>query len=175
MTTPNDPKYRVTTLSGGNDSTRRDSLLGDGPLNVEPAHFLVTSLPTETPRVAAGVHRTTQQICEHVMTPSLIIDAALIALHGAWVIKPSRIARFFHEADGTGSLTWVARADPQALAVFIYDEVRPTMTAGQLDLDMSHVVVYGAAALSGTLHDFVFSSLFRQATTHLMLSSSGGP
>ena len=163
MTTPNDPKYRVTTLSGGNDSTRRDSLLGDGPLNVEPAHFLVTSLPTETPRVAAGVHRTTQQICEHVMTPSLIIDAALIALHGAWVIKPSRIARFFHEADGTGSLTWVARADPQALAVFIYDEVRPTMTAGQLDLDMSHVVVYGAAALSGTLHDFVFSSLFRQA------------
>ena len=101
-------KYRFDHTVSGSATARRDSLLKEGPLNVNAEHWMAKVLPQEAPHHSGSTHRTSYRMMEAVLGPALLIDDDLLSSHLAWVILLDFAAAFLTKLDGTGKLQWGA-------------------------------------------------------------------
>ena len=88
-----DPRAKLGYTAGANPAGRTATLVGDGPLAVDTAHWLAVVLPRYHPTVGHGKH-SSQRLCEDVFGPSLILSADVASWHMNWHLLPSFMTNY---------------------------------------------------------------------------------
>ena len=170
-----DPKYRVrytVTAARGLAAAELASMVEEGPLFVDPQHFLAVTLDGLLPpaATAADVPVTMRQN-EFVLSDiggGMIIGGALAKASCLWQALPARLATFFSDADAAG-ISWDkvrAKTLPKGLEELRSRFAALELTAAQRSVTDNDVTAPLAAAALGYFAHISSSSLAGSDDNH---------
>ena len=145
MATIDAAKHQINYTGGGTPGARRDTLAGDGPLLLPPAHFFAVVL-ARSPGGAGSVEFTYREV-EFLLGESFILTPAFMAMHQAWALAVNvRCSQLIADADAAGLLDWAMRGSIETIQERLTASLR-SLPEAQRRLDVADVTVTAAGQI----------------------------
>ena len=109
-----DVKYNCA--AGANATTKRNSLVGDGPLKVHPNQYFAVAFPASMKTVVDGHVLVNMHSCEYLTLAWMLWATELLDRNLAWYTLPARFASLLIAMDDAGKLIWKEYEDFDVLA-----------------------------------------------------------